>query len=1035
MTGTYSSEPVLDGLKGFQRATVDHVTRRFYADDPAARRFLVADETGLGKSLVARGVIARCIEHLQHEPSVDRIDVIYVCSNADIAEQNLKRLDVLKAGTQHQRTRLTLLARDSGNLTGEPHPEVGKRVNLVSFTPGTSFNVKEGTGQAQERALLHVVLCQQLGYRRRSEQKAAAVVLRSYSGHVAFEREITRTQWLLEGREPDPAITAPFLELAGEAGLIDRFAGFVAEVGRRTVIPDGLWYQHQPLIGHMRHLLARAGVEALEPDLVILDEFQRFRHLLATDDSRYQEAAELAEALFTYGDAKVLLLSATPYKAFTYAEEARAGDDHETDLRRTLGFLAAPDKSAVDGIVHDLAAFRRAAVDGAPTQVLRDRLRVSLTQLMCRTERPRLGDDGMLKEIHTSVEAVQVDDVVAYARLEALADALDAPVSIDYWKSTPYFVNFGDGYKLGDKLRAALKDPVERARLGPHLRRTQHLDAAAVKRRDPIDPGNARMRRLVDDTVGQGWWQLLWVPPSLPYGPPGGPFALPALQAMTKRLVFSSWAATPTAIASLVSHEANRQIAIGTDTETATAARLGWRLEGDRPGAMTTLALFWPSPTLARSVAPFDGAEREPAPLPPRATGAEPWYWTTLFADKGSLPADVSPERASAALAGSLDADGEDDDSTGLGAHVRLAFDLQTGAQRLADERRTSAPGDIEAVLEELGRFAPGNVAYRCVERLVNAGDATTEAGRWEAAATIAGGLRNLFNRPDSILTLDRLLPDAVYWRAVLRYCAWGNLEAVLDEYLHHLSATERQEGLDDARLLSVAEAVRAAITIRPSRYEAFDPLHQQPISFPSRIALRYGNKRAGADEGARQPEIRAAFNSPFWPFVLATTSVGQEGIDFHWWCHAAVHWNVPASPVDFEQREGRVHRFGGHAIRRNLAEMHGSAILGAAQGGEQPWDAAYRLGVEASSDEFGDLSPFWITEGSTKIERHVLPYPLSQDHERYRRLKDDLAIYRLTFGQPRQEDLAEILKQRGVQVDPDELEALRLELNPPSIS
>src|SRR5699024_11013379 len=38
-------------------------------------------------------------------------------------------------------------------------------------------------------------------------------------------------------------------------------------------------------------------------------------------------------------------------------------------------------------------------------------------------------------------------------------------------------------------------------------------------------------------------------------------------------------------------------------------------------------------------------------------------------------------------------------------------------------------------------------------------------------------------------------------------------------------------------------------------------------------------------------------FNSPFWPFVLASTSVGQEGLDFHTYSHAVVHWNLPPTP------------------------------------------------------------------------------------------------------------------------------------------
>ena len=56
---------------------------------------------------------------------------------------------------------------------------------------------------------------------------------------------------------------------------------------------------------------------------------------------------------------------------------------------------------------------------------------------------------------------------------------------------------------------------------------------------------------------------------------------------------------------------------------------------------------------------------------------------------------------------------------------------------------------------------------------------------------------------------------------------------------------------------------------------------------------------------------------------MLASTSVGQEGLDFHTYCHAIVHWNLPSNPVDLEQREGRIHRYKGHAVRRNVAERH----------------------------------------------------------------------------------------------------------------
>src|SRR5438552_16311724 len=77
-------------LKDFQQLSVETVFRRMYLDTKPTRRFLVADEVGLGKTLVARGVIARTIDYLWD--TIKRIDIVYLCSNANIARQNVSRL-------------------------------------------------------------------------------------------------------------------------------------------------------------------------------------------------------------------------------------------------------------------------------------------------------------------------------------------------------------------------------------------------------------------------------------------------------------------------------------------------------------------------------------------------------------------------------------------------------------------------------------------------------------------------------------------------------------------------------------------------------------------------------------------------------------------------------------------------------------------------------------------------------------------------------------------------------------------------------
>ena len=179
------------------------------------------------------------------------------------------------------------------------------------------------------------------------------------------------------------------------------------------------------------------------------------------------------------------------------------------------------------------------------------------------------------------------------------------------------------------------------------------------------------------------------------------------------------------------------------------------------------------------------------------------------------------------------------------------------------------------------------------------------------------------------------------------------------------------------------------------------------------RFAMRFGDERSdevvapssvGDVSGTRKERVRAAFNSPFWPFVLVSTSVGQEGLDFHHYCHAITHWNLPSNPVDLEQREGRVHRFKGHAVRKNLAAAYASDAL--RQPEPDVWKIAFKLGSDNRHAEENDLVPYWLFPGNAQIERHVPALPFSREVERMHGLRRALAIYRMVFGQSRQEDL-----------------------------
>ena len=100
-------------------------------------------------------------------------------------------------------------------------------------------------------------------------------------------------------------------------------------------------------------------------------------------------------------------------------------------------------------------------------------------------------------------------------------------------------------------------------------------------------------------------------------------------------------------------------------------------------------------------------------------------------------------------------------------------------------------------------------------------------------------------------------------------------------------------------------------------------------------------------------------------------------------------------------------------------------------------WDQLFDLAEisERSKAQFPcDLIPCWHveTDDGYSIERIVPLYPFSKDIEKYQNMLKVLAYYRLTFGQPRQDELIEAMAEAGL--DENEkilLENLMLDLTP----
>ena len=312
------------------------------------------------------------------------------------------------------------------------------------------------------------------------------------------------------------------------------------------------------------------------------------------------------------------------------------------------------------------------------------------------------------------------------------------------------------------------------------------------------------------------------------------------------------------------------------------------------------------------------------------------------------------------------------------------------------------------------------------------------------SAFRIARGLQSLFNQHDSMVAVQLLYPRRrAYWRQVMHYCLDGNLQALLDEQLHcDFEALAMSRKTLAERIEAASTPLYNALTIRRAsldvtgldrrRRRRESPTASGGLRFRGRHTLRFAEIKESDGQVSRLDHVRGAFNSPFRPFLLASTSVGQEGLDFHPWCHVVVHWNLPRSPVDLEQREGRVHRYKGHAVRANLARGLGLRRLSEEGMGDlaDPWERMFQLAHD--DDASNALSPCWMfdsCEAPIKVRRVVPILQLSREEDAWPRLLHRLATYRLVMGLPRQEELLMALEGSGLTAE--QARAWRIDLRP----
>jgi len=1087
-------DKTLAGLKDFQQASVERVIENFFSEGHS-ERILVADEVGLGKTIVAKGVIAQMLrrqinqglEPADIERPTQPFRVTYICSNLALANENRKKLAVFSDDLAKKYVREPSFGRLVELAAREKHGANGQLLEVCSLTPSTSFSLTNSDGNVWERHILFQCLM-----RHHLLKPYRPVLDRLMRSEVKQSTWDTRERWFQGWYELNDDLVDEFLsDLEAEVSLSEDLADWLEvsgcsyidaleAIGRRLCgcLPgdsEKTWNELLDSVAgaasdvssaslyrlrsELRTRLAKTCARHIRADLFILDEFQRFDSLL--DMSTDSENALIAQEVFKRDSpGKILLLSATPFKALSRIEDDEVEASHQEELRHLLTFLMNSDQqrlSEYEAARKDLlATILRLRDDSFSVEDLSDaeKLRVerALSDFIARTERGQIGDnvDSVFRsERLDCAEYFSQGDIKSFAAMTGLADTVDEVSQsrhghqlMEFYKSAPWALSFLGGYSFRDRLERNLRNSKVRSALGKSASSWLPRERIANFRLNLSEEApNAKVRGLVKRILDDRVEELLWIPPSAPHYPLQGAFA--ANRNFTKTLLFSAWAMVPRALSGLLSYEVERRL------QKRKGSRSKYfvedkkrsvpliRLEGKN--ALTGWSLIYPSRVLAaetlvrgdttleellaqRSV---QFGDRLKSLRQYESEGPEDHNW---YAYTGMLLDHVS------GYSGELKhwqdwLETERESSKDVGRRKHLD-EIADGLEQLLGGQKMlgKMPNDLADYLALLSVSGPGVCALRMFSGLWDIGPSE----QLRAAVGVAFGVLTLFNKPESIAVLEKQSGTRIknasqlssIWksRKILHYCARGGFQAMIDEYGHLLKGSGLSAGEAAERFAGVMGFQTSSVTFQYLGH-ADAQRHLTPLNASLRchFAVPLGIQSATDDkQQVRVEHIRDGFNSPFKPFMLNSTSIGQEGLDFHWYCNRVVHWNLPSNPIDIEQREGRVNRYKSLVVRRRATEYAHSHGLDLDQPGDSGdyWENLFSK-IDRVSERTSDLTPYWhIPTGTAQIERLVPMMPMSREEARLDEALKILSLYRLAFGQPRQEELLDNLVRREFSED-----------------
>lgn len=1061
---------VISGLKDFQKATVTRIDQLYRAGQ---MRVLVSDEVGLGKTLIARGTIAK-LAKLQKEVGDNLVKVVYICSNASIAEQNLNKLRITSE-LRTERTGSSRLSMQHLNIFKQENDAdlLSRYIQLIPLTPDTSFRMTNGAGTYPERALMFAILKRLPELSQYTKALESAMKDGASSGWDGwaknwYETEVLECDKLSSGKYLSYMLDKLSEELKEPAEENVTYLDLVVGMCK-TIEKYGYKKQNNNyVIGKLRVLFAKISLDKLEPDLVIMDEFQRFKYLINSDPE--SETGMLANKFFNSDKVRMLLLSATPYKMYSTLEEIDETqvDEHYSEFFDVMDFLniTEKEKNEFKSVWSNYSVRLKELTDGDTTILsAKKAAEDAMYQHICRTERVSATENADIiddKDVNVPLSVME-QDIKSYLQAQKLLEEVGASfnVPVDYIKSTPYLMSFMRDYQLKRYLEKYFKERPEE--INKINKDSFWLKRRTIDKYEKIPNNNARLDRVMAHTFKDNAELLLWVPPSKPYYAPQGVFK--NVPAFSKTLIFSSWEMVPRMIAGLLSYEAERKtvgkLAKANEAKEAhyfytgerryPSARLNFSVSNGTPNAMTLFCLMYPSQFLTRCYDPIEylnaGAslkeiekdikskiaeKLDKYTAPTSGTQDKRWYYLAplLLDGAGYVTTWLNSGEA---LASFDEEEGKSKRQKGFLTHLQTLRELylETNYGKICTLGKK--PDDLLDVLADMAIASPAITINRTYQSYCKRG--TTFPSY--LPSQIAKIFINRMNTAESTATVELACgkkSEDAHWENLLTYCKQGNIQAMFDEYAHLITnSLDADNNLVDNLHYTIASSMDVRTTIYTiDTFNAFkaraNGTKEKPTAIRSHFAVAFTKGDGKEKDADRKKSVRNSFNSPFRPFVLASTSIGQEGLDFHNYCRRIVHWNLPSNPIDLEQREGRINRFECLAIRQNISKRYGDIKFK-----ENVWKEMFDVAAKEENGGNGsDLIPFWgLTkrDDMVKIERIVPMYPFSRDELAYERLIKILSLYRLTLGQARQEELLEYIFQNCADVD--EMKKLFINLSP----